>query len=196
MQNTNKLKSYINKLIKEQINKEKNKGNENVEKQNELNNDDLKDLNNNIADNLFPEDKDVENETKISDKHLEKVEDEKINRAVDIIKDLNSTQRKQILDNLKSKAAENNNLPKFKKIIKKVKDVQKLNNIINKLSKAKIEKPEDKKDNETEHLETEKTNEGEEKPKNKIEKYNEDEFVNLAENLINNINMIIIVMNP
>lgn len=78
----------------------------------------------------------------------------------------------------------------------KVKDIQKLNNIINKLSKAKIEKPEDKKDNETEHLETEKTNEGEEKPKNKIEKYNEDEFVNLAENLINNINMIIIVMNP
>jgi len=177
--NTNNLKSYINKLVKEKIYEDKNKKiekeNNIIEKQNELNNEDFKELNNNIEENLFPENKDIENETKISDKHLVKVEDGKINKAVDIIKELNPVQQKQILENLKTKALENKNIPKYKKIIQKVKDINKLNNIIKVLSQKKDEKV--IKNNEKENEEGE--------PKEK--ELNEDEFVNLAENILNTL---------
>ena len=181
LKNTNNLKSYINKLIREKINKDKNKENEkNKENQNELNNDDLKDLNNTIVEDLFPENKNIKNETRISDKHLIKIEDDKISKAVDIIKDLNTPQRKEILENIKSKAAENKNLDRYKKIIKRIKDSKEINNIINTLSKAKEE--DDKK------IDLEKTKEEEEeKDIPKPKEFKDDEFIDLAENLINNL---------
>ena len=127
--NTNNLKSYIKKLVNEKLNEDKNK----IENKNgELNNNELNDLNNGFNEDLFPYEKDIHYETKISDKHLNKVNKQKIDKAVDIIKDLNPSQQKQILENIKSKAAEEKDLEKFKIIFKKLKDVKKMKNLINK----------------------------------------------------------------
>ena len=123
--NTNSLKTYINKLV----------NNKNKESNNNLDKNDMNDLNKAFVEDLFPKEKEIENETKISNMHLIKVDDDKINKAVDVIKDLNQSQQKEVLENLKSKAAEEKNLEKFKKIFKKVKDINKINNIISQLSK-------------------------------------------------------------
>jgi len=187
IKNTNNLKSYINKLIKENINQTKDKEN----KKNELAENDIEDLNNKFAEDLFPNKDNIIDETKVDDKHLEKIDDEKINNAVDIIKDLNSEQQKKVLENLKTKAAQEKNLEKYKKIIKKMKNMNKINNIINKLSKGKLEevrKHEAIKSNFTNtprNLDFEKLTDSEkEKNRKKSHELKEEEFLDLAENLL------------
>ena len=170
--NTNNLKSYVKKLVNQKLNENKNNSIEN--KNNELDKNELKDLNKGITENLFPEEKDIKNETKIRDKHLNRINDEKIDKTVDIIKDLNPAQQKEILENLKTKATEGQNLEKFQKISKKLKNVKKMNNIINKLSDTKS-----KKDNELK--EKKKLPEKEEE----IQPLKEEEFIDLAGNIIN-----------
>ena len=114
---------------------------------------------------VFPDKNDIANSTKINDKYLDKNNEEKISKAVDIIKDLNSSQQKEILENLKAKAAEEKNVEKIKTIVKKLKNFQKMNKVINAISKSKID---DFKKSQ------EKTNELEEQPK--IEKVEEKEI--------------------
>ena len=187
IKNTNNLKSYINKLIKEKINQTKDKEN----KKNELPENDIEDLNNKFAEDLFPNKDKIIDETKVDDKHLEKIDDEKINKAVDIIKDLNSEQQKKVLGNLKSKAAEEKNLEKYNKVVKKMKNVLKIDKIINKLSKGKLEavrKHEGIKSNFTNtprNIEFEKISESEkEKKRKKSHELTEEEFLDLAENVL------------
>ena len=187
IKNTNNLKSYINKLIKEKINKTKDKEN----KKNELAENEIEDLNNKFMEDLFPNKDKIIDETKIDDKHLEKIDDEKINKAVDIIKDLNIEQQKKVLGNLKTKAGEEKNLEKYKKVVKKMKNVLKIDNIINKLSKGKLEavrKHEAIKSNFTNtprNIEFDKLSESEkDKKRKKSHELKEEEFLDLAENVL------------
>ena len=168
----NNLKSYVNQLI---INKNKEK--ENKEINNNLDKNDLEDLQKIFIEDLFPEEKEIENETKISDNHLNKLENDKIKNAVEIIKDLNSSQQKEVLENLKSKAAEEKNLEKFKKIFKKVKNINKMNNIINQLSKKEDTKNNISHTNDIQEKKLEK--------KEESKQLGEEEFINIAENMIN-----------
>ena len=68
------------------------------------------DFNNKFEEDLFLNKEIIKDETKVNDKHLEKIDDEKINKTIDIIKDLNSEQPKKFLGKLTTKSAEEKNL--------------------------------------------------------------------------------------
>ena len=190
IKSNNNLKSYINKLIKEKINEDKNKNKDNDNKKNELCEKDIEELNKKFIEDLFPDKNNEINDTKVDDKHLKKIYEEKIKEIVDIIKELNSNQQKKILENIKSKAAEQKNLEIFKKIIKKLKSYKKINNIIEKLSKDKKgifkrkETIDDSKSKISKNIELEEIDE---KYRKKTIQLKEEEFNDLVENVLNNL---------
>ena len=168
--NTNSLKSYINKLVNN-----KNKEREIKEINNNLDKNDLEDLKKTLNEYLFPEGNEIQNETKISDKHLNKIDDNKINKTVDIIKDLNPSQQIEVLEDLKSKAAEEINLEKFKKIFIKLKNVKNMNNIINQLSKK----------DDTKKIQLSNDNLPESKTEEDTKSLEGEEFIDMAESVMN-----------
>ena len=184
LNNTNNLKSYIKKLINEKIYEEKiSEDNKN----NELDKNDMDNLNKGLNEELFPEEKDIKNETKLSDKYLDRINEQKIDKAVDLIKDLNLSQKKQVLENIKDKAAEEKNLEKFKTIITKLKNVQKINNVINKLSARQSQKDKDKVEMQKLEKKEKEDNEKEEKEKKEeeVKPLKDEDFINVTESVIN-----------
>ena len=187
LNNTNNLKSYIKKLINEKINEDKISADN---KNNELDKNDLDNLNRGFNEELFPEEKDIKNTIKLSDKYLDRINERKIDKAVDLIKDLNSSQKKQVLENIRDKAAEEKNLEKFKIIITKLKNIQKINNVINKLSEMQSKKDKDKEEEQKKQEFEKKEREDNEKEKQKEEKeeikpLKDEDFINVTESVIN-----------